>query len=98
MKLRIKELRTAAGLSVQALADKAGLSRSYLNEIENGKKTINARRLETIARALSVRPADLIENTDESPEFKEIIETFRAMSPENRALVLNLARSLADRD
>lgn len=59
MKLRIRELRQATGLNIEQLAEKAGISRSYLNELEIGAKVINANRLEQIARALSVRVEDL---------------------------------------
>ena len=34
--LRLKELRTAAGLTQQGLADKAGVSRKTINTVENG--------------------------------------------------------------
>lgn len=61
MKLRIREIRQARGLTLEALAEMAGISRSYLNELELGAKTINANRLDQVARALSVRVEDLIE-------------------------------------
>lgn len=61
MKLRIRSLRQKAGLTLEQLAEKAGISRSYLNELELGAKTINAHRLEQVARALNVTTTDLIE-------------------------------------
>jgi len=60
MKLRIRDLRKAAGLTLEQLSERAGISRSYLNELELGAKTINANRLEQVARALDVRIEDLI--------------------------------------
>jgi len=36
--LKIKQLRTAKGLSLFGLSKLTGLSKSYLNEIEKGKK------------------------------------------------------------
>lgn len=60
MKLRIREIRQARDLTLQELADKAGLSRSYLTEMELGAKTINAIRMGQIAKALGVTVADLI--------------------------------------
>ena len=33
---RLKELRTAAGVTQQGLADKAGVSRKTINTVENG--------------------------------------------------------------
>lgn len=60
MRFRIRELRHAKGLTLEALADMAGISRSYLNELELGAKTINANRLDQVARALGVAATDLI--------------------------------------
>lgn len=57
----IRRFRALKGWSLEQLAEKAGLSRSYLNELELGRKTMNARRQEQIARALGVRPIDLME-------------------------------------
>lgn len=62
MKLRIRELRSERGLTLQELAAEAGVSRSYLNELELGMKTINAARLRQIAAALDVSVTDLIED------------------------------------
>jgi len=59
MKFRIRELRKQRRLTLVELAEKAGISRSYLNELELGAKTINAARLEQVARALDVPVEDL---------------------------------------
>ncbi|PZT98467.1 MAG: transcriptional regulator [Brevundimonas sp.] len=56
---RLKEIRTAAGLTQQGLADKAGVSRKTINTVENGvfiPSTLLAldlaRALETTVEAL----------------------------------------------
>lgn len=63
MKLRITELRKERGLTVQALADAAGMSKSYLSEIANGVKEVNGRRMDALARALGVSTIDLIDHS-----------------------------------
>lgn len=50
--LRIKERRKAAGLTQAELAAKVGISPSYLNLIENGKRSIGGKLLGAVARAL----------------------------------------------
>ncbi|PWE48456.1 transcriptional regulator [Thioclava sp. NG1] len=60
MKLRIREIRKSKGLTLDLLAEKAGISRSYLNELELGAKTINVNRLSQVAKALEVSAEDLI--------------------------------------
>lgn len=52
--LKLKQFRTAKKLSLSELAEKAGLSVSYLNEIEKGKKYPKAEKISTIAVALDV--------------------------------------------
>jgi XRE family transcriptional regulator, fatty acid utilization regulator len=52
--LKLKQLRTEKKLSLQQLADMAGLSVSYLNEIEKGKKYPKAEKIASLAEALDV--------------------------------------------
>jgi len=56
---RIKELRKAKGLSQEALAFNAGLDRSYMTGIENGKRNVSIVNIEKIAIALEVSISDL---------------------------------------
>jgi transcriptional regulator with XRE-family HTH domain len=63
--MRIKELRTARGLSQEALAGKAGIARVYLAQIEGSAKNSPTRSpslatLEKLAKALKVKVADLV--------------------------------------
>lgn len=49
---RIRELRTAAGLSQEKLALAAGIDRTYIASVENGKRNISIVNLEKIIKAL----------------------------------------------
>lgn len=55
----IKVLRTLQGIDRKDLADRAGLSYSYLAEIENGKKSPSASAQKAIADALGLLVGDL---------------------------------------
>jgi transcriptional regulator with XRE-family HTH domain len=57
---RLRALRGAKGLSQESLADKAGLHRSYVWGIENGRRNVSLENIVRIARALHVRPRDLL--------------------------------------
>ncbi len=57
--LKIKQLRQAKGLSFAELANKSGLSVSYLNEIEKGKKHPKAEKMDALIQALGVSQAEL---------------------------------------
>jgi transcriptional regulator with XRE-family HTH domain len=52
--LRIKELRQSLPLTQEALAFKAEVDKTYLNEVENGKRNVSVINLEKIILALDV--------------------------------------------
>ncbi len=52
--LKVKSLRQEKGLSYQQLADKAGLSISYVHDIETGKKFPKADKIIALAKTLGV--------------------------------------------
>ena len=61
---RIRERRMALGMRQIELARRAGISASYLNLIEHGRRRIAGATLLRIARALEIAPADLAEGAD----------------------------------
>lgn len=62
--VRLKEVRTAAGLTQQELADRARVSRKTVNTIENGIFTPSVVVALTLAKALGVPLDVLFELTD----------------------------------
>lgn len=59
IKINIWEIRTIKGLSLSELSDLSGVSKTHLNDIENGKKSPTLNILEKIALALDVNINDL---------------------------------------
>ena len=55
----LRAWREHRGLSLQALADAAGVSKPYVSQIESGKRTGTAATLKKLAAALDV-PADVL--------------------------------------
>jgi len=51
---RIKELRLGLKLTQEKLAFKAEVDKTYLNEVENGKRNISLINLEKVVKALEV--------------------------------------------
>jgi transcriptional regulator with XRE-family HTH domain len=51
---RVRELRHKLGLSQEALANKAGVDRTYMTDVENGRRNISVELLEKIIIALEV--------------------------------------------
>lgn len=54
---RIREIRRTRGLTQQVLADRAGLDRAYVGQVERGKANISVRNLFRIGDALAVGAA-----------------------------------------
>ncbi|WP_147127221.1 helix-turn-helix domain-containing protein [Shimia ponticola] len=95
MKLRVKELREASGVSIETLSERTGLSASYLAEIENHHKPVNARRLAEIARALGLRDFDLIDFEDASNDVRSLLRIAITLPPEGQAQLLAAAEAQA---
>lgn len=62
MEIRVWEARTQKGYSLIQLAEVTGISKSTLNNVENGKTSPTLFQLECIAAALNVRITDLFES------------------------------------
>ena len=58
--LKLKQLRTKRKMSPQELAEKSGISNSYLNEIEKGKKYPKTDKIDALANALQVKYDELV--------------------------------------
>lgn len=56
--LRIKELRDATGMSQESFAWSIGMARSYLAEVETGKRNVSLVNLEKISTGLDVSLAE----------------------------------------
>src|SRR5260221_8703246 len=65
---RARELRAARGLTLDALAERSGVSRSMISRIERGESSPTAVLLERLATGLSVPLASLFEAPAASPE------------------------------
>lgn len=94
MQLRIKELRKERGLTVEQLADLVGLSKSYVSEIENGKKQANQARIKKFAEAFGVPVFDLLDQDTISSDERDLLHSFATMDGDARRTLLAVALSL----
>ena len=55
----VKVRREALGLTQEDLADKAGIHRTYLSDVERGTRNLSLVNIERLAAGLSVRMSEL---------------------------------------
>lgn len=62
----LKRLRQDSGLSQEALADEAGLHRTYVSSVERGQRNISIDNIFALAGALDCDPRELLTPVAES--------------------------------
>lgn len=58
---QITAVRKRAGLKIDELAEKTGLSTTYISRMERGERNVSLKNLQIMAEALGVAPSELIE-------------------------------------
>lgn len=87
---RLKELRKAKKLTQEQLADIVGISQAYISDIEKGKKDIDFSLAERFAKALNVKPYELMplewQPQPVTPAEQQILDMIRKTTvPDNSA-------------
>ncbi len=91
---RITYLREQKGITVNKLANLAGISQSFLREIELGNKRPTIETLSYICDALEISLKDFFDDDlfKQFPE-NELLNEIYKLTPEQRKLFLQLLRS-----
>jgi transcriptional regulator with XRE-family HTH domain len=58
---RIRDQRTALGLSQEALAERSDIHWTFLGQVERGRRNLSLHNLLKIAAGLEVDPAELVQ-------------------------------------
>lgn len=80
---RLKEARRAQGLSLEAVANLSGVSRSMVSQIERGESSPTISTLWNLTRALQIDFAGLLD-ADGAPENIDILRSAEAPTIDNR--------------
>ena len=62
--LRLREIRQQKSLSQEALGYEAEVHRTYINDLENGRRNVTVKVLERIVKALGISLSEFFENID----------------------------------
>lgn len=74
---KLTKLRKEQGFTLDGLAEKAGLSKSYLWELENREsQRPSAEKLDAIAKVLGVDPSFFIQDDVKNPEPHHLDKAF----------------------
>lgn len=58
----LKKLREEKNLSQEELAHRASLDRTYISGVENGRRNISLKALNSVAKAMEINLAELFED------------------------------------
>ena len=104
----VKSTRTAQGVSQRELADRAGLSRSYVCDIEHGRSTKPSFEcLENISKALGVDRTDVlrvagilepVKAPEENARDRKHLSVYQSLNESNRIAVEAFARYLLSQE
>lgn len=90
----LRKLRDEAGLTQQELADKIGINRSFISQVERYDKDLTVSLLGRWALACGAR-LELVREGEElaglEEEEREVIRALRGLAPERQRLLLDLA-------
>ncbi len=86
---RIKQLREMKGYSINKLANKAGVSQSYLRDIELSSKNPTVAFISLVCEQLEISLKDFFNDTEETPfENDPLVQRIYQMTPIQREKLL----------
>jgi transcriptional regulator with XRE-family HTH domain len=88
----IREWRKHRGLTQEQLAERIGITKSYVSKIESGKKRYDQPFLEAAAVVLQCEPADLLIRDPSDPDG--IWSIWEQLKPVERGQVVEIAKTL----
>jgi transcriptional regulator with XRE-family HTH domain len=96
---RIRELRKARGMKLEALANRVGCAVSMMSDLERGNRDLTHHWMKIVARVLKVQVADLLSDKENSKSLsaaeRELVDLYSAADEAQRAQMLQMMRILA---
>ena len=97
MRNRIRELRKAKGLTLQALADRVQASNQHISHLESGRRRLTTDWIERLAEGLDCDPFALLDAKAEEITEQErlLLKVFRTLNEDQRKAFIAAAGALA---
>ncbi len=94
----VRRLRKARGLSLEELAERAGLSANYMGSIELGRRDPSLSSVKAIAKGLGVPVSQLIKDKGAplGPVAVEVGQLFESVPQKLQDAVVSLLRAVSD--
>ncbi len=90
---RIREIRKKHNMKLEDLAEKTGLSLSYISLIERGLKNPSLKALERIAKAFSL-PTSYFFSEDNDETIDAFLRAKTSLDEDERRMIIQLIKSL----
>ena len=65
----IRDIRLSKQISQEKFADMCGLHRTYVSDVELGKRNVSLENIEKMANALDIKISDLFRKVEENEGF-----------------------------
>lgn len=90
--------RVERGLTQAALAASIGMKQQLLSKLEKGMIALSPERAQTLAAALGCKAIDLLpafsgQPTPEGTEEAELLQLYRALTPDKREVLMQIGRT-----
>lgn len=94
MLFRLREIRRERGLTIEQLSDLTGLSKSFISQIETGKRDPGANSMQVFADALRVKVTDLLDTGSTDAGYHRAMELFRQLGADDMQAVVMMCEAL----
>ena len=95
MRVKVRDIRIAKGVSQGDLAKHLGISQPYLSQIEKGSRKLDAEKIGQIADFLGVPSHELVDYSAPAHEdVQELLEIFERATPEQQQMILALTKTV----
>ena len=93
---RLRELRLAAGLSIDDMVEKTGLTWQTIQRKETGARKLYVHELPLFAGALGVAQAEILRDGGITAEERQFLELLRSLDERDRRTVRGMAEQMTE--